>query len=396
MRRVILLATLAGVAAGACRDGEPGFGQIEGMSTELLTEAEKDAVLEVVNTASVEELDVDAALDKRAAENIVLHRDGPDALLGTADDDPFDSLGELDAVPHVGPATITRLVAYAQSLGLIEEGEEDLTPTQVAAILGVANTASLEALDVDVGLDKRAAENIVLHRIGPDGLAGTGDDDPFETLAELDGVPYVGESALAKLLTYAETLPPAPAPCLIISEYLESNQNVDAIELFNCGQEPIEQSEVGVCLVRNDDTTCTITNKLSPGVLLPGEVWEICRSTDSVSWLPSIKIAENCRQVMAGVMNYSGDDRLLVFHDVDADGAFGLETDAPLDAFGVIAARPPSDWWKNMNLRRCNLEPFDGFAGSEAGDFSRWDYFVQHGAGMTEDYGLPPVGDGCP
>jgi hypothetical protein len=92
-------------------------------------------------------------------------------------------------------------------------------------------------------------------------------------------------------------------------------------------------------------------------------------------------------------MNLSGDDRLLLFHDVDGDGAFVLGTDTALDAFGVIAERPPADWWKNMNLRRCNLAPFDGFGSS---DFYRWDYFVEHAHGNTEHYGAAPSGGGCP
>jgi DNA uptake protein ComE-like DNA-binding protein len=374
------------------------LGSEEAMSIESLTEAERDAVLEVVNTASFGELDLDAELDKRAAEHIVAHRDGADASLGTADDDPFETLGELDAVPYVGPAAITKLVLYAESLGLLDDDE--LSPADVAAILAVANTASLSALDDVVGLDERAAENIVAHRVGPDETAGTGDDDPFETLEELDDVPYVGDSAIAKLLAYAEAQPPpSAAPCLIISEYFEGDELTDGLELFNCGTAPIDLTQIGVCLVRNDDTTCSVTDKLTPasggldGPLPAGDVWTLCRSQESVTWLPSINIAQNCKQVAPGIMNFSGDDRLLVFHDLDGDGSFNEESDASLDAFGVIDQRPPSQWWENMDLRRCNLEPFDGLNETE---FYRWDYFTELGNGFTEHFGVPPTGGGCP
>ncbi|MCB9547041.1 MAG: helix-hairpin-helix domain-containing protein [Myxococcales bacterium] len=58
----------------------------------------------------------------------------------------------------------------------------------------VANEASLEELDDDVGLDARAAYHIVHHR------EIHGD---FATLAEVDAVAYVGEGALAKLRSWA-------------------------------------------------------------------------------------------------------------------------------------------------------------------------------------------------
>ncbi|MCA9622102.1 MAG: hypothetical protein KC731_23925, partial [Myxococcales bacterium] len=69
-------------------------------------------------------------------------------------------------------------------------------------------------LDDEVGLDKRAAENIIAHRDGADALPETSDDDLFESIAELDAVPYVGDTALALLAAYAvangylDTTPP--------------------------------------------------------------------------------------------------------------------------------------------------------------------------------------------
>jgi hypothetical protein len=59
------------------------------------------------------------------------------------------------------------------------------------AILFVANTASEEMLDErwGVGLDRRAARNIVAHRAGA----------RYATLAQLDAVPFVGPSAISRL-----------------------------------------------------------------------------------------------------------------------------------------------------------------------------------------------------
>jgi hypothetical protein len=71
-----------------------------------------------------------------------------------------------------------------------------------------------EALDVDAKLDARAAANIVARRNGPDGIAPTGDDQPFVSLADLATVKFVGDSALTKLRTYA-LAHPAPASELV-------------------------------------------------------------------------------------------------------------------------------------------------------------------------------------
>ncbi len=84
--------------------------------------------------------------------------------------------------------------------GAIAEGSDD-----ARAVLELVNTASFEVLDDsdEVGLDVRAADGIYSRRVGADGVADTGDDVPFESLAQLDAVPWVGPSAFRKLLAYA-------------------------------------------------------------------------------------------------------------------------------------------------------------------------------------------------
>jgi endonuclease/exonuclease/phosphatase family metal-dependent hydrolase len=62
-------------------------------------------------------------------------------------------------------------------------------------VLKLANQASQDELDYDVGLDARAARNIAAHRLGEHGL--------FDTLAELDSVPWVGPRAFERLLNHA-------------------------------------------------------------------------------------------------------------------------------------------------------------------------------------------------
>jgi len=98
------------------RDDDFGsFGKADGAPTA----AEIDAILVTVNLASIDALDDDARLDARAAKGIVAHRRGPDGIDGTADDDPFDDLPELDAVPWVGPVALSALREYVHALGLV-------------------------------------------------------------------------------------------------------------------------------------------------------------------------------------------------------------------------------------------------------------------------------------
>jgi len=78
--------------------------------------------------------------------------------------------------------------AIGADQGDLAEGSPD-----AIGVLELVNSAATTepVLDVDVGLDSRAAKNIVAAR-------------PFATIAALDAVPYVGPSALAKLQAYVE------------------------------------------------------------------------------------------------------------------------------------------------------------------------------------------------
>jgi len=60
-----------------------------------------------------------AGVSLRVGTNIVRHRDGADGDTGTADDDRFDTLAELDAIPYVGPATLAALIEAARDRGLV-------------------------------------------------------------------------------------------------------------------------------------------------------------------------------------------------------------------------------------------------------------------------------------
>ena len=71
-------------------------------------------------------------------------------------------------------------------------------------------TTTEAVLDGNVRLDVRAAKAIIAKRNGVDGTYPSNDDVPFATLAQLDAISYVGDSAFTKLDAYAR-MNPAPA-----------------------------------------------------------------------------------------------------------------------------------------------------------------------------------------
>jgi hypothetical protein len=153
-------------------------------------------VLDVVNYpgTSTAVLDEDAGLDSRAAANIAAHRAGADGVTLTADDNLFDDVAELDAIPYVGALAFDQLIAYAHAHpapaaetveGVLFHGWES-----EAVVWGV-NNATVEELDVGAALESRAAQNLVARR-------------PFASVTAMGPVAYVGVVALGALRDYAD------------------------------------------------------------------------------------------------------------------------------------------------------------------------------------------------
>lgn len=343
---------------------------------------EEAGILAFLNDASTTFtlLDVDLGLDRRAAENLVAHRDGADGATGTADDRPFTSIDEVDAVSYVGSVALQAILSWASEHGWIQEhaGDRD------AATLALVNDpeTSFELLDVDVALDRRAAENI---------LAGR----PFATIAALDAVPYVGPAALDLLATYAlangygevEPPPPSGAPCAILSEYTEGQGNNNkAVEIYNCGEGALALASVGLCLVRDGATTCGSTALLGPGSLSAGDVWVACRTLEGTFSDPFVSLTSRCDQEIGSAANFNGDDRLVLFHDQDGDGALGA-ADPVLDTFGDPAVTPAEPIWADMTYRRCDLAPH------APGPFAVDDYFLGYTRHDHTHLGVPPSND---
>ena len=111
----------------------------------------------------------------------------------------FESLRKADIMRRCGLVLgLMCLCMFLLGTG-VAHGQSD------AELLEFVNhcTTTYTVLTDDVGLASNAAANIVAHRDGPDATCGTGDDDPFDTVEELDGVPYVGSTAIEALRAYA-------------------------------------------------------------------------------------------------------------------------------------------------------------------------------------------------
>lgn len=113
-----------------------------------LEEGSADALglLALVNdpTTTASALRSGAGVTSRVANNITRYRDGADGAFGTADDNLFDTLAELDAIPYVGPSALNALVEHARERGFIGGTQIDVIfSPQVAASAHTARIAQM-------------------------------------------------------------------------------------------------------------------------------------------------------------------------------------------------------------------------------------------------------------
>ena len=157
-------------------------------------------LLDFLNDPSTtfEVLDLDVGLDRRAAGNLIAHRNGGDHVYGTTDDDLFGSVREVDAVRWVGPRSIEKVVDFADSFGFVPTGTDylgtwdgvDFTVNESELTLEFVNAASEVELDDDLGLNRRAVNSIL-------------DAGEIQSVAQLASLYYVGKSAMQTLKSAA-------------------------------------------------------------------------------------------------------------------------------------------------------------------------------------------------
>jgi hypothetical protein len=77
---------------------------------------------------------------------------------------------------------------------------EEFSECELAAVVVYLNGGVTVTELLDAGVHTAAAENLVAHRDGADGVAGTEDDDAFDAIEEVDQVSYVGPVAMQQLV----------------------------------------------------------------------------------------------------------------------------------------------------------------------------------------------------
>jgi hypothetical protein len=116
---------------------------------------------------------------------------------------------------------------------------------EAVGVLAFLNHESTDVaiLDHEVPLPSHAAKNLIAHRDGPDGQLGTADDDRYDTVTEILGVPQVGASRLQAIIDYAAANGFVPTGSDLLGVYDDVPFTVDdaerTLELCNTASETL-------------------------------------------------------------------------------------------------------------------------------------------------------------
>lgn len=258
---VIILPVLS--LAGACSATED-----LGTTDSALADGTPDAIglLAFLNDPSTTfaVLDDEVPLDKRAATNLLAYRNGEDGVFGTTDDNPFETVGEVDDVSYVGEKSLARLVAFADARGYVPSGDDVLgvydgvsfTVAEAERVLEAVNEYSDGVLRYEVPLDSRAVRSILAAR-------------PVLSMAELADLYYVGTAMLTRLKNY--TAVPT------VSERPDCRGTWECPDGLRCTGIPNDgSSEYGKCydptVPAGADASCSPTNPCNTGLVCLGEI----------------------------------------------------------------------------------------------------------------------------
>lgn len=133
---------------------------------------------------------------------------------------------------------------------------------------------SADAL-IDAGVHTQAARRLAAHRDGADATFGTTDDNAFDSIEEVDGVPYVGPAAFAQLVAAIEPR------CALLT--LQGTCTTTTTNFYNNYGSPSSRQSSVTLTVRLDPPTGDATVEPrpitgtvlveSPWGSLPGGVW---------------------------------------------------------------------------------------------------------------------------
>ncbi len=164
------------------------------------------------------------------------------------------------------------------------------------------------------------------------------------------------------------------ADCLRISGYLEGGGNVKALAIFNCGEKAVEMANYGLCLETNSATDCSVIGVFE-GVVTKGDVLVLVGPDYP---LPTTHLK-------SPLANFTGDDRIALFRDVNGDESLTRGVDEIIDSIGTLGVRPTPSAWARMGLRRKNCTPFLG-----VGPFDYRNYYERYPATDTTQIALAP------
>lgn len=299
----LVLALAAPLALGsivACSGDDPGSATQDATATILDGTPLAVGVQRFLNhpDTTVAVLDDDVPLNAVAAKNLVAHRNGPDAVQGTSDDDPFDDMYEVLSVSQIGPARLQKIAAYAQSEGWVPAGDELLgiyddvafTVAEAKATIDFVNSASETKLDDELGLDSRAVASILEAR-------------PLQTVLELSKLYFVGTTALVKVRAAAAITPEGRVGD-------DCTEDADCVGILRCAGIPNSPApEIGKCA----DTGADI-----PGENEPCGQYQACAEDLHCTGITVYGGEGTCRPLwMAG--NFYSHEALAIPDD-DSDG----------------------------------------------------------------------------
>lgn len=144
-------------------------------------------------TTDLRILDHEVGVNRRGARNLIAHRNGPDGVYPSYDDNPFQTLAEIESVRYVGPVSVQLIVDFARQRmvqpGVMVEGILFSEEEEAAVLWGLAQ-ASVEELTYELGVHRRAADALIAN-------------GPYASIVEVAGIEHVGHATLLSLRGHA-------------------------------------------------------------------------------------------------------------------------------------------------------------------------------------------------
>ena len=169
----------------------------QGLPTLPVPEASEDELqaLDFLNDPATDfrTLDQEVGINRRGARNLMAHRNGPDGIFPSYDDDTFQTLAEVERVRYVGPVSVQKILDFARDRmvdpGVMVEGVLFSAIDEEAVLWGLSR-ANVEELTYEIGIASHAAEGII--------SAG-----PHDSIVDVAAIEYVGQATLLSLLHHA-------------------------------------------------------------------------------------------------------------------------------------------------------------------------------------------------